>query len=168
MRAAKAADVQRVAAAYLLPDNRTLGLFIPTATPKRPPAPVLVEVAPMVKDYKGDAAVVAGEAFEATTANIESRTQRAQLADGLRIALMPKRTRGATVNARLLLHFGDEKALFGTGTTGSLTAAMLNRGADGMTREQIQDAFDKLKARVALAADRMTVSIEPARQLAQV
>jgi hypothetical protein len=60
VRAAKAADVQRVAEAYLLPDNRTLGLFIPTSAPKRPPAPQLVDVAPMVRDYRGDAAVAAG------------------------------------------------------------------------------------------------------------
>ena len=165
VRAAKAADVQRVAAAYLLPDNRTLGLFIPTAAPKRPPAPVLVDVAPMVKDYKGDAAVVAGEAFEATTANIESRTQRAQLADGLRVALMPKRTRGASVNVRLTLRYGDEKSLFGSAPAGQATAAMLNRGAAGMTRTQIQDAFDKLKSRVAFTGSetRMTVSIETTR-----
>jgi zinc protease len=165
VRNAKTADVQRVATAYLLPDNRTLGQFVPTAAPKRPPAPALVDVTPMVKDYKGEAAVAAGEAFDATPANIEARTERGRTADGLRYALVPKKTRGATVNVRLTLRMGDEKALLGTQPAGSVTAAMLNRGAAGMTRAQIQDAFDKLKARVSFGggSTRSTVTIETTR-----
>jgi zinc protease len=157
--------VQRVAGAYLLPDNRTLGLFIPTAQPARPPKPQLVDVGPMVKDYKGDAAVAAGEAFEATPANIESRTQRVKLANGMQAALTSKRTRGAAVQARLTLRMGDERSLFGTPPAGALTAAMLPRGAGGMTRTQLQDAFDKLKARVNFAGSetRATVTIETTR-----
>jgi zinc protease len=165
VRALKAADVQRVAAAYLLSDNRTLGLFVPTAAPRRPPAPALVDVAPMVKDYRGDAAVAAGEAFEATPANIEARTRRLRLADGMRVALLPKRTRGGAVVVRLTLHHGDEKALFGSGSLGAIDAAMLPRGAGGMTRAQIQDAFEKLNARVAFTGSsaRTLVTIETTR-----
>jgi len=165
VRTIKAADVQRVAEAYLIPDNRTLGLYIPTAAPKRPPTPVLVDVAPMVKDYKGDAAVVAGEAFDATPANIESRTQRLKLADGMGVALLPKRTRGASVHARMVMKYGDEKSLAGTMPAASTTAMMLTRGAAGMTRAQIQEAFDRLKARVAFAGndDTLTASIETTR-----
>jgi zinc protease len=165
IRALKAADVQRVAETYLLPDNRTLGLFIPTAAPKRPPAPAFVDLAPMVKDYKGDAAVVAGEAFEATPANIESRTQRLQLADGMRAALLAKRTRGAAVQLRMVMHYGDEKSLAGTMPAGPITAMMLTRGAGGLTRAQIQQAFDRLKARVAFTGSdtALTVTIETTR-----
>ena len=166
VRNVKTADVQRVADAYLLPDNRTLGLFIPTAAPKRPPAPVLVDVAPMVKDYKGDTTAVAtGEAFDATPANIESRTERGRTAEGLRYALLPKKTRGATVNVRLVMRTGDETSLFGTQPAGTVAASMLNRGAAGMTRAQIQEAFDKLKARVSFAggSTRTTVTIEATR-----
>jgi zinc protease len=162
----KVADVQRIATGYFLPDNRTLGSFIPTADPKRPPAPALVEVAPMVKDYKGEAAVAAGEAFDATPANIESRTQRTKLANGMNVALMPKRTRGGAVQARLVIRYGDEKSLLNVAHAGLVTAAMLDRGAGGMTRAQIQDAFDKLKARVAIFGGdtRMAVNIETTRE----
>src|SRR4030095_3493611 len=107
--------------------NRTLGQFIPTAAPKRPPAPALVDVAPMVRDYKGEAAVAAGEAFDATPANIDARTERGRTAEGLRYALLPKKTRGATVHARLTMRMGDQKSLFGTNATGPTTAFMLNR-----------------------------------------
>ncbi|APV52277.1 hypothetical protein BWI17_04115 [Betaproteobacteria bacterium GR16-43] len=166
IRNAKAADVQRVALAYLLPDNRTTGVFIPTPQPKRPPAPVLVDVAPMVKDYRGDAAVVAGEAFDATTANIESRTHRSRLANGMSVALLPKKTRGGAVQVRISLRFGEEKALFGSVPAGSMTAAMLNRGAGGLTRTQIQDAYDRLKARVGTfgGETRVSIGIETTRE----
>src|SRR5258707_13814261 len=96
VRNTKVEDVQRVAAAYLVPDNRTLGLFIPTAQPARAPAPKLVDVVPIVKDFKGDAPVAQGETFDPTPQNIESRTQRARLANGMSVALLSKRTRGAT------------------------------------------------------------------------
>ena len=165
VRAVKAADVQRVAEAYLLPDNRTLGLFIPTAAPKRPPAPALVDVAPMVKDYKGETAVAAGEAFDATPANIEARTQRLQLAEGMKVALLEKRTRGAGVQARLVMHYGDEKSLAGTMPAAELTALMLSRGAAGLTRVQISEAFDRLRARVSATGTNteLVVTIETTR-----
>jgi zinc protease len=159
VRNIKTADVQRVAAAYLLPDNRTLGVFYPTTEPKRPPKPVLVDAAPMVKGYKGDAAVVVGEAFDATPANIERRTERTRLANGMKVALMPKRTRAGAVNARLVLRMGDAATLAGSPPVGPLTAEMLARGAGGMTRTQIQDAFDKLKARVNFTGGSSTVIV---------
>src|SRR5262249_29651656 len=132
VRNAKAADVQRVANAYLVPDNRTLGAFIPTADPKRPPKPALVDVAPLVKDYKGDAAVAQGEAFEATPESIDKRTERAKLANGMKVALLPKKTRASVVHVRMVLNLGDEKSLMGTPPLGSMTASMLNRGAAGL------------------------------------
>src|SRR4029079_2873860 len=166
IRTIKAEDVQRVSSSYFIPDNRTLGLFIPTAQPHRAPAPALVDVAPMVKGYKGDAAIAQGEVFDATPQNIDSRTQRAQLPGGMKVALLPKRTRGATVNARLVLHFGDEQSLMGTPPVGGVTGYLLNRRAGGLTRQQIQDEFDKLKARVSFtgnAAD-VVVAIETTKE----
>jgi len=165
VRTVKLADVQRVAASYLMPANRTLGLYIPTSEPQRPPKPVFADVGPMVKDYKGDPPVAVGEAFDATPANIESRTTRSELPNGMRIALMPKRTRAEAVNEQMVLHFGDEKSLQGTWPAGSGAAAMINRGAAGMTRSQIQDRFDELKARVTFDGDeeRLTVAMQTTR-----
>jgi zinc protease len=166
VRAAKAADVQRVATAYLLPDNRTLGLFLPTTKPSRAPAPAFVDVAPMVKDYRGDPAIAAGEAFEATPENIEARAQRSTLPNGMKLAMVPKRTRGSTVTATLILRLGNEKELFDTRSTGFATGAMLSRGAGGLTRQEIQDRFDKLKARVGFSGGptAMSVGIETVRE----
>ena len=91
------ADVQRVALDYLKPANRTLGQFIPDAKPDRAPTPPAADIAAMVKDYKGDPGVAAGESFEPTPANLEARTQRFALPNGMKVALLPKKTRGETV-----------------------------------------------------------------------
>ncbi|HEX3063436.1 MAG TPA: insulinase family protein, partial [Usitatibacter sp.] len=167
VRNAKVEDLQRVATRYFIQDNRTLGLFIPTQKPDRPPAPAFVDVAPMVKGYKGDPAVAAGEAFAATPDNIEARTRRFALANGMKVALVPIRTRGAIVDANIVLRFGDEASLAGTQTASELAAGMLERGAGGMTREQIRDAFDKLKASVSFsspAASLLNVTVETSRE----
>ena len=87
--------MQRVAVEYLKPSNRTVGLFIPTAKPDRSEIPPSPDVAAILKDYKGEAAVAQGEAFDPSPANIESRTTRTKLPNGLQVALLPKKTRGA-------------------------------------------------------------------------
>ncbi len=68
-------DVQRVARTYLKPSNRTLAQFIPTAAPDRAEIPLFTsdQLAKLVSEYKGGEAVAAGEAFDPTPANIESR-----------------------------------------------------------------------------------------------
>ncbi|HKQ04163.1 MAG TPA: pitrilysin family protein [Blastocatellia bacterium] len=158
-------DVQRVAAAYLKPANRTLGQFIPTAKPDRAEIPPTPDIAAMVKDYKGDAAVAAGEAFDPSPANIEARTLR-PVASGIKLALLPKKTRGNTVVATLTLRFGDEKSLMNRTTAGELAGEMLMRGTAKHTRQQIKDEFDRLKARVGVSGGptSATVSIETTRE----
>ena len=146
-----AADVQRVAVEYIKPSNRTLGQFIPDAKPERAPAPPPVDVAAMVKDYKGDASVAAGETFDPTPANLEARTQRFALPNGMRVALLPKKTRGETVQFQLRAHYGDEKALAGTAPNGSLAAAMLALGTAKRDRQAFEDALDRMRAKLAIA-----------------
>ncbi len=143
-------DVKRVAAAYLKPSNRTVGLFIPTSAPDRAEIPPRPDVAAMLKDYKGGEAMAMGEAFDPSPANIDARAIRSTTPGGLKLALVPKKTRGGKVNARLTLRFGNEKDLANRADAGSLAGAMLMRGTAKHTREQIQDAFDKLKAQASV------------------
>src|SRR5262249_52259383 len=139
-------DVRRVAAAYFKPSNRTVGLFIPTPAPDRADIPSRPAGAAMLKDYMGGAAVAMGEAFDPSPANIDARTASSTTPGGLKLALVPKKTRGGKVNVRLTLRFGSEKDLMNRSDAGSLAGGMLIRGTAKRTREQIQDAFDKLKA----------------------
>lgn len=153
------ADVNRVARSYLLRDNRTLGTYIPTEKPMRAPAPAMVDVAALVKDYKGDAAAAQTEAFDASPANIDQRTENTVLANGMKLALLPKGTRGQAVSGSINLQFGDEKSLFDQDAIGAATAAMLNKGTRTLSRQQIQDRLDQLKAQVGFGGGATGASV---------
>ena len=147
VKAATLADVNRVAAAYFVTSNRTLGSFIPSPTPQRAPAPARVDVAAVMKDFKGGAAVAAGEDFDVTPANIDKRTTLATLpgAAAVRTALLPKATRGGKVVVLVSLRLGDEKTLFGKELAGAGAASMLARGTTQLSREELAAAFEKLQ-----------------------
>jgi zinc protease len=148
IKAVTVADVQRVASTYLKADNRTTGKFLPVDKPDRAEIPETPDVEAMVKDYKGNQEIAAGEEFDPAPANIKSRTSRSELPNGMKIALLPKKTRGESVEARMTLRFGDEKSLAGKSTAAEFAAAMLNRGTSRHTRQQLKDEFDRLKANV--------------------
>ncbi|MBL8205636.1 MAG: insulinase family protein [Blastocatellia bacterium] len=166
LRKTSVEDVQRVASTYLKQSNRTLGLFIPTQKPDRAEIPATPDVLALVKDYKGDAVVAEGEAFDPSPANIDSRTIRASTPGGIKTAFLTKKTRGNTVIARMTLRMGDEKSLMNRATAGSFAGDMLMRGTKTKTRQQIQDEFDKLKARVSVGGSptAANVSIETTRE----
>ncbi len=147
-RALTPEDVQRVAVTYLKPANRTVAQFVPDPKPDRAPPPAPVDVAALVKDYKGDPAVTTGELFVPTPANLESRTQRMTLANGMKVAFLPKKTRGQSVKVALQIDQGDEKSLAGTRPQGDLAASMLSRGTQKRSRQDIEDALDQLRAKV--------------------
>jgi len=153
IKAVTADDVNRVAASYLKPSNRTLGLFFPDAKPNRAEIPGAPDIAALVKDYKGEAAISAGEAFDPSPANIESRTERGQFKFGAKYALLTKKTRGETVRGVISLRFGDVKTLKSTKTAAEMAGAMLMYGTPTMSREQIATTFDKLKASVSITGD---------------
>lgn len=142
------ADVQRVATTYFKPENRTVGRFIPTATPDRVKIPVVVtdELATLVGAYKGRAALAEGEAFDPSPVNLDARTARSALPGGFKVAMLEKRTRGGVVNARITLRYGDERSLVGRGDASRMVGAMLSRGTKTKSRQQVKDEFDRLKA----------------------
>lgn len=140
-------DVVRVAKTYLKTSNRTVGLFVPTPKPDRAEIPAAPNVVDIVKNYKGNEAVATGEAFDPSPENIDNRTTRTTVG-GLKIALLPKKNRGNTVNVTMAFRFGDEKSLFNRSTAGEFAGQMLMRGTKNKTREQIREEIDKLKAQV--------------------
>ncbi|HEX8610740.1 MAG TPA: pitrilysin family protein [Telluria sp.] len=138
------AEVAEAAGRYLRRDNRVTGHFLPDDAPRRaeiPPAPTLASV---MKDFKPKAASQKSEDFDPSQANIMKRTTLASVG-GMKLALLPKKNRGEAVSVDLNLHWGDEKNLFGKGVIPAMTGAMLTRGTTKYTREQLSDAFDKLK-----------------------
>jgi zinc protease len=159
-------DVQRVAAAYLKTSNQTIGEFIPDAKPDRAEIPAKTDIAAVLKDYKGEVAMAAGEAFDPSPKNIESRIQRYTLPSGMKVSLLQKTTRGASVHAVISLHFGDLDNLAGKSTAVELAGATLIRGTANKNRQQIQDEIDKLKAQLNVngGATSANVSIETTRE----
>jgi zinc protease len=141
-------DVTRVAKAYLKSSNRTMGEFMPTTAPDRAEIPATPDLATVFKDYKGGTVIQQGETFDPTPQNIEARVVRVKLPNGIKLVMFPKKTRGGTVVARINLHFGDEKSLFGKATQAEIAGALLMRGTKNKNRQQIQDATDKLKAQI--------------------
>ncbi|MBI2315718.1 MAG: insulinase family protein, partial [Betaproteobacteria bacterium] len=153
LKAVTAAQVQRAATAYLKASNRTVGLFIPTRDPDRAEIPAAPDVAAMVKDYRGAGPIAAGEAFDPTPANIEARVIRRTLPGGMKLALLPKKTRGGTVVAQLSLLWGNEAAKSGRSTACGIASAMLLRGSRNKTREQIANEFARMKSSVGVGGD---------------
>ena len=149
VRALTLPDVNRVAASYLLRDNRTLGTYIPTEKPQRPPAPAGVDVAAMLKDFRGAPAAAQTEAFDPAPANLDRRSELGALPGGLKTALLVKGARGRLVSGALSLQFGDEASLRGLSDVGAAVAAMLNKGTTSLNRSQIQDRLDQLKAQLS-------------------
>ena len=145
------AQVQRVAEAYLRPSNRTVGLYLPTETPQRAPAPAKADVAKELQQFKPQAAAAQVEAFDATPANIDARTQRFEFG-GLKAAVLPKPTRGGAVQAVLNLRFGDEKSLFGQVAVADAAARLLDKGSATLTRQQVQDRLDALKTQMSVSS----------------
>jgi zinc protease len=159
-------DVQRVAAKYLKPSNRTVGRFIPTDNPDRVEIAAAPNVDSLLRNYRSEAVVATGEAFDPTPANIESRAHRSALKSGLRLALLSKRTRGEAVAAVLSLRIGNEQALSNKGMIPALTAQMLMRGTKSLNRQQLTDSLNKLKAKVAVVqapAGNVRLTIETTR-----
>ncbi|NJD89219.1 MAG: insulinase family protein [Betaproteobacteria bacterium] len=139
-----AAAVAKAARAYYRRDNRTVGIFLPEDNPQRaeiPPAPTVAEV---MKDFKGKAETSVAEAFDPSQANIDARTKRLEFG-GVKVALLPKKNRGETVNVAIQLNMGDEKSLFGQRTAANMAGQMLSRGTTKYTRQQLSDELERLK-----------------------
>src|SRR6266853_305252 len=148
-----AADVQAAATRYLKPANRTLGTFIPTPSPDRAEIPPVPDLAAVLKDYRGSAAVAQGEDFNPTPASIEARVIRSTLPGGMKLALLPKKTRGGTVVAQLSLRWGDEQSKLNRAAACGVTGGMLLRGTQKNSREQLRNQFDRRKANVGVSGD---------------
>jgi zinc protease len=147
------ADVMRVAHRYLEQSNRTVGLYIPTEHPERVAIPPALPAADLVKNYRSTKNVAAGEAFDPTPANIESRVERLQLPGGMKAAFLPKKTRGEIVTAELTLRYGNEQSLKDYQMAAEYLGSLMLRGTKKHTRQQIQDELDKLKARILASED---------------
>jgi zinc protease len=148
------ADVSRVARKYLVRTNRTVGLFLPTQQAERAAIPATPDLGTLLKDYKGGQAVALGESFDPTVENIEKRVRRSTLSGGVKVALLPRKTRGEVVTATLTLRYGNADSLKGQTTAAEFLGDLMLRGTKKHTRQQLQDKLDSLGARLRSGQDR--------------
>lgn len=141
---ASSADVAAAAQRYFRRDNRTVGMFIPEDHPQRAEIPAPLPVETMLAGFTPRATVAAGENFEPTQENIDARTRRVEIGD-LHLALLPKKTKGETVNVAMNFQFGDLASLQGRSAARDMAGAMLGRGTAHLTRQQIADEMTRLK-----------------------
>lgn len=139
-----AKDVDTAAATYFVRDNRVVGYFIPDNVPRRAPYMVTPSVESVISKavFKEEGDVV--EAFDVSQANIDKRTERLEI-NGVKVALLPKKTRGATVTVLTRFGYGNLETARGNEVMNYLIEPMLMRGTDKMDRTAISDTMTRLK-----------------------
>lgn len=155
-------QVQQVADDFLVPANRTEGVYLPTDDPLRAPATERPDLDVMLEGYVGDERREMAMAFDPTPANIDKQTQRKVLnlpSGPIKLALLPKSTRGDQVRAELEMNFGNAEQLKGQATVAQMTAAMLMYGSQDMSRQEINDRLDELKANLSIGGSGTSVSV---------
>ncbi len=156
----QAPEVAAAAQRYLRRDNRTVGIFLPEDAPQRAEIPAPLPVQQLLRDFTPRAVTAAGEQFDPTPDNIDRRTRVVRVGD-LKIALLPKKTKGETVNVSMSFQFGDLQTLNGQTVAGELAREMLGRGTSKLSRQQIDDELTRLKVTGELTnfqASRATVA----------
>jgi zinc protease len=142
------ADVRRVAQKYFTSTNRTVGMYIPSKQAERAAIPATPNVAQLLEGYKSDEVVAVGETFVPTVANIEKRVQQTQLSSGVKVVMMPRKTRGERITLRLELHYGNDQSLKGHTSATQFLATLMARGTKKHTRQQLTDELNRLEARI--------------------
>jgi zinc protease len=143
------AQVKEVAAKYFTTSNRTVGFFVPTDKRERTPIPGVPDLAKMLKGYTGrQVKSGSSEAFDVAPLAIEARLVRPEPIAGVKLALLPKKTRGESVQVRLALHYGNSDNLRGFNEASGFLAGLMIRGTKNLSRQQIQDLLDKNVARL--------------------
>jgi zinc protease len=143
-------QVQQAAERYFVRNNRTVGLFIPSEEAERVQIPEAPDLMTLFKQYKGREAIADGEQFDPEPLAIEQRTERGELLDGIKYALLPKKTRGGTVSLMLTLRFGTGDTLVDKIGAVELLGLLMSRGTDKLDYQQLQDELTRLRAELSI------------------
>ncbi len=142
-------QVKEVATKYLTASNRTLGFFVPTYKPERTPVPAAPDIAKLLEGYTGrQSKSESSETSEVAPLAIEAHLQRPEPIGGIKLAFLPKKTRGESVYFQLNLRYGNAENLKGLGEAAGILPDLMMRGTKSLNRQQIQDALDKNFARM--------------------
>jgi zinc protease len=146
--AVTADDVNRVAKTYFQKQNRTVGVYLPQQQPQRLTVPAAPALDTLVRDYKGGTVAPAGEAFDPSPANIDSRTRVVELG-GIKAGLLAKKNRGETVSLVLRLHYGNEESLRGQTAAAGILPMLMMSGTKKHDRQALREELDSLGIRIS-------------------
>ncbi|WNC69688.1 pitrilysin family protein [Thalassotalea nanhaiensis] len=144
-------QVQAAADAYLIRSNRTTGRFIPTEKPVRAEIPQAPDLTELLKDYKGKEVVAAGEVFDNTVPNIKSRLETIKWQEGTEVSIYPKKLRGGQVIISMHFPSGTADALAGNATAIGFIGAMVQKGNEKYSKEDIANKLDQLKSSISVS-----------------
>ncbi len=160
-------QVKAAAAKYLVPNNRTVGMFLPAEQPQRVAIPATPDVTALVDHYEGQKSISAGETFDATPENIEARVKRIDLPVGIKATLLPKKTRGDDVHLLLTLRYGDENNLKGRESAAELLPNLMLRGTKKLSEQDLRDQLDHFGATITASSGGGLVPVGSARFFVQ-
>jgi len=144
VKALKLEDVQRVAETYLKANNRTLARYEPVAQSGAVEIPKVADRQAGL-DQLATAAVSAGERIDPSPMVLQSRSQFSTLPrSGIRLALLPKKSRGEQVQGEIELRWGELPALV-QANAANFVASQLTEGNARLSRQQIVDESVRLK-----------------------
>lgn len=144
-------DINEVAKKYFLSNNRTYGVFIPSKEEERvkPSEASDNSIVALTQSYKGKTTVEDTETFESSIANIKNNLIEYKLSNGFRYAVLKKPVKGKKVMADFRFQVGNATDLKNKSDIGYIVGAMLKAGTATKSKEQIQDALDKMKSDIS-------------------
>lgn len=166
--ATKLEDVNRVAAAFWIESNRSLGIFEPEQKPLRSPEQRQASVSDAMAGFSPRGASEQGEAFDVSPSNIKARLKIEKPLPGLVLQSINKRSASNLVVLQASLRYGNLKDLQNQTDMASMAIAMLSRGVVGQSRKDFAEAMTALKATWSLqgGAEGLNVSLKlPADRL---
>lgn len=154
VQALKLEDVERVAATYLQANNRTLARYEPVKASGAVEVPAVVDRQAGL-DQLASAAVSEGERLDPSPLTLQERTQFVGVLpkSGVKLALLPKRTRGERVVGQIQLRWGDVQASMGAHEA-RFVGSLLREGNAKYTRQQLIDEQVRLKGSISISSGR--------------
>ncbi|MEM7474153.1 MAG: pitrilysin family protein [Planctomycetota bacterium] len=151
---------------FLTRNNRTVGLYIPSEESERIEMPSKPNLEELLAGYEGRGEIAAGEEFDPSPANVEQRTTRGELKNGMKTAWLPKKTRGGKVNLNISLRYGNEKSLQPLKSAADFLPRLMMRGTENLSYTELQDRLDELRAQVNLGGSYglLSASVETKRE----
>ena len=142
-------DVREAYKKYIMRSNRTAGVFIPTKNPERIADIKAPSVEKLVDGYKGRKTLAKGEVFDPSFDNLMKRTKYIDLRNGMKLAVLAKKTRGETIQARMVMRYGNEKSLQGKDVAEFMLPSLLMRGSKEKDFAAVKDRLVELDSKIS-------------------